>query len=65
MKVELMKQTTKYTGQVYYFVHIDGEYQSTTFTSDAQKAEEYFTEALENAKKYPETVTEPVREVIF
>jgi hypothetical protein len=65
MKVELIKQTTKYTGKVYYFVNIEGEFQSHTFTSDKQKAESYFAEAMESAKKYPDTVNELVREVIF
>ena len=60
MKIELIKQTTKWTGDVYYFVEIDGVFQSNSFTSDIEKAKASFQKSEELVQKYPETVKESI-----
>lgn len=63
MKIELIKQTTKWTGDVYYFVKIDGVFQSNSFTSDIEKAETYLAKTEELVRQYPETVKETIKTI--
>ena len=52
-KIELKKQTTQYTGAVYYFVNVDDRMQSGTFTSSLEEAEEHFRKTKELVALYP------------
>ena len=63
MKIELIKQTTQYTGAVYYYVNVDGSYQSDSFTSDLEKAEAYLAEKTNLVKQYPETIKETIKTI--
>jgi len=63
MKIELVKQTTKYTGDVYYYVTIDGSLQFGTWTSDLEKAEGHLARVEALAKQYPETITEVLKTI--
>ena len=38
MKIELIKKTMKITGTVYYYVTVDGDMQSVTWTTDLEQA---------------------------
>lgn len=61
-KIEIRKQTTQYTGAIYYFVDVDGRMQSGTFTSSLEEVEQHFEETKRLVALYPETVTETIRE---
>jgi hypothetical protein len=63
MKIELIKQTTKWTGGVYYFVEIDGVFQSGSFTDNPEKAEEYLVKTEELVRQYPETIKETIKTI--
>jgi hypothetical protein len=54
MDVKLIKQTTKITGNVYYYVTVDGAMQSDTWTSDLEKAQESFQDILVKCIAFPE-----------
>jgi len=55
MKIELVKKTTKLTGNVYYYITVDGiGLISETWTSDLEKAQEYLKETCIKAKAFPE-----------
>ena len=63
MKIELIKQTTQYTGDVYYYVNVDGSYQSDSFTADIEKAEIYLAKKIDLVKQYPETIKETIKTI--
>jgi len=51
--IELVKKTTKTTGDVYYFTRVDGSMLMDTWTNDPVKAEQFFNETLDKVKMYP------------
>jgi len=63
MKVELIKQTTKYTGDVYYYVSIDGSMQTGTFTSDYEKARQQMWTTAALARQYPANIYETIQSI--
>ena len=58
MKIELIKQTTELTGNVYYFVRVNGFSQNQSWTSDYEEAKRHLASVTEQAKKFPETIQE-------
>ena len=63
VKIELVKQTCKWTGRIYYYLTIDGQYQSETFTSDLEKAKEYLAKTTELVAQYPKETLETIETV--
>jgi len=63
VKVELIKQICKWTGRIYYYVTIDGQYQSDTITSDPEKAREFFAKAAELVGQFPKETLETIETV--
>jgi len=61
MEIKLIKKTMKITGTVYYYVTVDGEMQSVTWTTDLEQANESLSEIIESCKKYPEDVYETLK----
>lgn len=61
MKIELVKKTCAFTGDTYFFVRVNGEMLSATWTEDPEKAEKYLTETIEKARKYPENSYETLK----
>jgi len=61
-KIELKKQTTQYTGQIYYYVDVDGRMQSGTFTSSYEEAKDHFERIKYLVALYPETTYETLKE---
>jgi len=63
MKVELIKQTTKYTGGVYYYVSIDGSMQSHTFTTDLGEARRHLLTTVALVRQYPANIYETIETI--
>jgi hypothetical protein len=61
MLVELKKKTVKITGSVYYYVTVDGDMQSSTWTTDQAKAQESFQDVLVKCIAYPEDRIEVIK----
>jgi hypothetical protein len=62
MKIELKKQITKVTGDVYYYVTVDGNMQIGTWTSTYPDAMDAWAKAVEGAKLFPETIIQTIEE---
>ena len=60
-KIELVKQITKGTGNVYYFTRVDDYMISGTWTSDFNEAEQLYAKTIQDYKDYPETVYETLK----
>ena len=60
-KIELMKQTTQYTGQIYYYIDVDGRMQSGSFTSSYEEAEDHFERIKQLVALYPENTYEIIK----
>lgn len=63
MTIELKKKTTAVFARMYYYVSIDGEMVSDTWTTDPQKAEESYREILDLAKRNPEERNEVLQTI--
>ena len=63
MKIELVKQTTALSGIIYYYVNVDGSFQSETFTRDLEEAKKHLKEVSERAIMFPVTLKETLETV--
>ena len=61
VKVELVEKTTKYTGEKYWYVQVNGEYISGSIERTIEKANERFAGIVELATKYPTDKEEVVK----
>lgn len=68
MKIELIKTTERFTGEVHYHVEIDGElFESHAFNNrrSSKDGEELLQEAIDAVKKYPESKREIVKSIDY
>lgn len=68
MKIELIKTTVRFTGEVSYHVEIDGElFESHAFNNcrSSKDGEELLQEAIDAVKKYPESKREIVKSIDY
>jgi len=61
MLVELKKKTVKITGTEYFYVQVDGDMQSGTWTTDLEKALESFKEIQVKCIAFPIDKVETIK----
>jgi quinol monooxygenase YgiN len=61
MEIKLIKKTTKISGNIYYYVSVDGDKLiSETWTNDPDKANAFFTETCTKCIAFPEDKEEVI-----